>query len=556
MDSLKQVLENRNIMISLHYYGTQDLATSWEVKTIIENSGFFDDLYPDYPLIEMLSFDDYYLYLLSLKLANMKEIVPILVHEEHKAFITKLSGYAEKAINAISIGDVIKYINNNIQDIFDKDNTTHDVRSVSLDIIAKYSNGISRNVFAFLCKDYGYLLIDRFDQFEKTFELYPDLFESIYPTGHLEEIKSFRLEKTLDIWCHIIQKGKSSLKGIVASRIDVLEKDIKKLSTEANINNILQVEGTIRMFHLFLQRIKSPKANEFAEYSKAAEDLLSKNILERGQIFQYEIPVNEIVNQWKKTENWVKRLLYLTHDFKEENGMITCISRLSKGPDKKHPLIDFVSTNIPTDKFFTMSHQDTLSVIANVGTGTMVGIVRDQDTLGDYISLVMSAVSLITERLNAGGEQLQNDLEMWSALIQIVANNMEINSHALNGMCYGASMYTCALSEKLLRLLYMYLVKDEKYVPINKATLGELLVVNNAYMLDIFGENHIKNLSFFLQRSLPSNVGQNIRNNLAHWANYTVSAMTPLFVAKMLWMFTDILNTVFWYCLKDAVNEE
>lgn len=236
--------------------------------------------------------------------------------------------------------------------------------------------------------------------------------------------------------------------------------------------------------------------------------------------------------------------------------MITCISRLSKGPDKKHPLIDFVSTNIPTDKFFTMSHQDTLSVIANVGTGTMVGIVRDQDTLGDYISLVMSAVSLITERLNAGGEQLQNDLEMWSAPIQIVANNMEINSHALNGMCYGASMYTCALSEKLLRLLYMYLVKDEKYVPINKATLGELLVVNNAYMLDIFGENHIKNLSFFLQRSLPSNVGQNIRNNLAHWANYTVSAMTPLFVAKMLWMFTDILNTVFWYCLKDAVNEE
>lgn len=166
------------------------------------------------------------------------------------------------------------------------------------------------------------MLIDRFDQFEKTFEQNPDLFESIYPTGHLDEINSFRVEKTLDIWCHILNKGKSSLKDPVEKRVAVLAEDIKALSETATIDNILQVEGTIRKFHLFLQRIQSPMANEFAKFAKAAADLLSKNILERGQSFHYEIPVEEIISRWKKTENWEVRLLSLTHDLKSDEDAL------------------------------------------------------------------------------------------------------------------------------------------------------------------------------------------------------------------------------------------
>lgn len=40
-------------------------------------------------------------------------------------------------------------------------------------------------------------------------------------------------------------------------------------------------------------------------------------------------------------------------------------------------------------------------------------------------------------------------------------------------------MFICALSEKLLRLFYMSLIKDSLYVPINKATLGDLLSESN-----------------------------------------------------------------------------
>ena len=92
------------------------------------------------------------------------------------------------------------------------------------------------------------------------------------------------------------------------------------------------------------------------------------------------------------------------------------------------------------------------------------------------------------------------------------------------------------------------------YVPINKATLGELLSTSNIKMVEVFGEIHIKNLSFFLQQVPPSKIGNNIRNSLAHWANISRKELTPMFVSKMLWLFTDILNTLLWYYLKDTIN--
>lgn len=556
MDSLQELLKSKNIIVSLRSFDPQDLVIGWEIKSIIENPDVFEDLYSRYPLTGLSSLDDYYLYLLSHKFVGMREAIPALLQDAHKDIISKLSDDAEKALSVVGNRDVVKFINSNIQDIFDKDKTSPDVRIITLNLIAKYNTGISRDTFAFLCKDYRHLLIDRFDQFEIVFEHNPDLFESLYRTGHLDEINSFRMEKTLDIWNHILNKRNSSLKDIIKERITVLAEDVKILSETATIDNIMQVEGTIRIFHLFLQRIQNPMANEFAEYAKVAADLLSRSIFERGQSFQYEIPVEEIVNRWKKTENWEVRLLSITHDLKSGEDAFTCVSRLSREPEAKHSLIDLVSTNIPTDDFFTISHQQMLSIMASMGTGTLVGIMKQQETLLDYLTLVASAVSLITGHLNAEGEQLQQDIAMFSALMQLVANNLGVNNDTIYGICYGASMYTCALSEKLLRILFFHLAKDERYIPINKATMGELLSASNMYMVGVFGKSHIKNLSFFLHQTTPSNVGQNIRNSLAHWVNFSSEEMTPVFVAKMFWLFTDILNTIFWHCLKDVIERD
>ena len=71
---------------------------------------------------------------------------------------------------------------------------------------------------------------------------------------------------------------------------------------------------------------------------------------------------------------------------------------------------------------------------------------------------------------------------------------------------------------------------------------------------EVFEENHLKNLSFFLLRIGENKVGENIRNSLAH-LNISLSDLTPFLVAKVLWIFTDILNTIFWHCFKDLADK-
>lgn len=118
MDSLQDLLKSRNIIISLRNFGSQDLGTGWEVKSIVENPDVFDDLYSRYPLTGLSSLEDYFLYLLSIKLVGLREVIPVLLQDAHKDIISKLSYDAEKVLSVVGNGDVIKFINGNIQDIF------------------------------------------------------------------------------------------------------------------------------------------------------------------------------------------------------------------------------------------------------------------------------------------------------------------------------------------------------------------------------------------------------------------------------------------------------
>ena len=43
-------LNEKNITLSVHYYGPGDLATGWEIKEIVDNAPFFDSFYANYPL--------------------------------------------------------------------------------------------------------------------------------------------------------------------------------------------------------------------------------------------------------------------------------------------------------------------------------------------------------------------------------------------------------------------------------------------------------------------------------------------------------------------------
>lgn len=552
MADLLSLLDDNRITISLYDYGKHDLSIGWEVKSIVDNPEIFDDFFEKYPLKGIDSLDDYCLYLLAVKFTKMREYLPVLAQEEHKEKISNLADKASVAISGIKIGDAIRFINGNAPELMLRKHAIHDLYRVTLDLIAQYClSGIDKSVLEHLCDNYGYMLIDRYDQFEKCFEKHPDLFNRVFPTGQLERINPFRFEKVLGIWSHIIKKDGSKLKPIVERHIDELYADVEKLAESIDSENVIHYEGTVREFGAFLHRIKSLRAKEFDAHVKKTQEILDKYIQERGHVFSYEIPVKEVIDKWKATDVTIAHLLSLTHKHAGDTGEAEITSLLSN-VEVELSMAGFISTNIPTDAFFTPSRQRKLSFLSATCSAVIMGILRDEQTIDSYLSLMLGAIKTICQQTDIEDDDLVADMEYWARTVHLFADNTNSDEVIVRAMSYSVAMFTFALMEKVLRSTYFHETCGKLYVSQNNATMGTLLSENNSFINNIFGTDHIKHLAFFILRDPDSQVGENMRNSLAHWSGLKPNELEPYFTTKTIWLFTDVVNTILLHYLGKA----
>jgi len=121
------------------------------------------------------------------------------------------------------------------------------------------------------------------------------------------------------------------------------------------------------------------------------------------------------------------------------------------------------------------------------------------------------------------------------------------NDILMQTLCYGPCMFLCSLTEKLLRIVYFGLMKNDKYVSVEKTTMGQLLDENNQIFIGVFGEYQMKHLRYFFCTDGQQKIGANYRNLLAHWADFSCSSLTQPFAAKMMFLFTNVINSIFLY---------
>lgn len=554
MESLIAVLKSRGILRSLKYYGPSNFATQWDVDDIIKNPDIFGNFYMLFPLKHIEVFDDYFLYMLSLKLAKLDEFVQYIIKDEHQKAIGLLAIQARNAACKIDRGSVITYIELHLSELLGKTEIARGLRYVTLDFIAQYNTGFNEKTFSYLCSNYAYQIIDKFTDFEKVFDRYPSLFTVLYPSGHFSDIISLRYHETLAIWHRMNRKPYAS--EIIKKYTHDLSEDLKSHIDNVSQDNYIQVEIEIQEFYVFLNKIKSPLANEFSLIASRAK-LVSKQFLhEHGHAFQYEIPVDDILDEWAQTNNWILRLLRLTHSFRFEDEKLIVNSCIAGPPQPKQAFIDMMSTNIPSDDFFTISHQQDLSLSINIGAATIIGILLKAELLNDFINLFSSAIYSISEAFKSEDTSLVEGATLLSSMLRLLSDNYNSDEHVVQALCYNVSMYTCAYTESLMRALYYYLASDDIYIPTNKITMSSVLDELNKYMSDVFGLEHLKNLSYFFTSISPKEIGLNYRNSLAHWSRITRHELTLAFTAKILWLFIDVLNTTFWFLSKDTIEIE
>lgn len=550
MDSIIEVFKENNIFISVTYYGQGDLATSWEIRIMIEHPEIFNDFYNSFPLTEVSSIDDYFVYMLSLKFAQMNELVPLILDDSAKELISMLSSEATDALSATETGNIVNFINNNIEQIFDDEFCMYDLGIETINLIAKYSQGISKGTFEFLVDHHPYLLIDHYEEFDKTFEKYPDLFDHLIASSKFEKIINWRFIDILNIFSYILIREKSNLKDIVSSRVDELYAEIEQMTVNYSGRQILEAAHYARNFYDFLNKIRSPLAGTFKKTLDKTEHDLDEYLVNEGKEITFEIPVDKLLDYWTSQKLWQNRLLFLTHAPEMVDEKPMAISRLSRYSSGEQSLIDLFSSTVATDDYFTLNHQNDLDALASTETATFLGILMNSEYFHDYMSLIGSAVEQIEEVFELEESTLSRNIRTLDLMLRTIIENKEAKKDLLASLCYGASMFICGLTEKILRITCESLAKGKVYFPTSIATLGQLLSVSNEFTNQLLSENHKKHLMFFLLIEGDKRIGYNYRNNLAHLSNNIEKRLSIPFVARLLWLLTDIINSVFIYITK------
>lgn len=549
MSGLFDCLNDNGLSMSLYYYGANDAITSFELAEIINNPSFFSDVFSQVQLKDVSSAEDFYKYMLANKFVAMEEILPRIVQLEHKKIVEDLIQTARDALSHVSKKTVIEFLNSHIRELYDPELLIWGVRDVTIELIARHPSVLSKDGLETLCDEHGHTIIDNFDRFEKILEKSPEVFNKLLSEKNLEALQSYRFETILDIFTHIWQKKDSNLREQVCELITKIGDSFEAQCSEWDMRQAMIVEQSAGQYYRFLQKIKHPRANAFKSCYRQIEDKLNEMVQQQGKVFEYAIPVGKALDYIKKIDDWQVRLFALTHArvVKEDRAIMQ--SHLAAPKQTEKQLIDLISTNILTDDYFSCSHQQQLDSVKNIGTGLLLGIMHDEDWFADYLIMLNSAVEYLAEKTQSKEEKLDDDFILLCNMLRLAVGNRNAGSEALQPLCYSTMMFACAFIEKLLRIVYIDLMKGKQYIPAEKATLGMLLTPNNTTMKQVFGETYIKHLAYFLSQVGEMRIGYNYRNTLAHWVDIERSGLTLPFVATIMWLLTDIVNSMFLYYL-------
>lgn len=556
MKSLVEQLNGENSILSLQHYEPNDFVTPIEIKTVLDNFQLIKEYFIENSSDSINNIQQFMDYFIAEKILSLNKIIPLIESEENKVLLSKIIEVARNKYESINIGQIICFINENILDVFNEKYQIYGLSNVTLGVMIRFQKGIKVEVFEYLIDNYDYLLIDNYSNFEKLLEGESQLFFRLFKKETIEELLTYRGEEIFLIFANIFEKNNSRLLNIINPLVDKIIKDIENRIKNMTVDNVVSEIHGVKQVYIFLKQIKHPIANTFVDYNKQVEKLLDEYLDTTGQDISYEIPVGQIIEKIKSLPQWERKMLYITHSVKKIDGKISYVSQFAEASKGRRRLMDFASSNIPTDDYFTYSHQMDLEYKLTFGTGTILGIWHDKELFFKTIDWYRGILNYIAKKTNYVSDDLLSDFKLLCTMLQPIIESINLKDReVLSSMCYGAAMFTCALTEKILRLLYINLVKEKIYIPMNSTTLGQLLNPNNQEFAKIFGVDYLKNINYFFGTDEKKKVGKNYRNSLAHWSGMSKEMLNATFVAGLMYLFTDVLNSLFWFFLsKDMSN--
>ena len=551
IEQLKLLFAEKNIYLPLRYCGADDISVNWEIESIVKNRDFFESLYSDYPLDRVYDKDTFWYYFLTEKISGMMGLCHFL-DKNNAGLLSLLSRQAGDAISKTT-PDLIQYIKENADEIFSDSEQGSELKYAAADFIIRNQTDFIIGdqpdfryfVFDVLCRRLPHLIVSRFGELRQIFIEHQKLFSVLFRDGKFSETLDLGLDDVLDAWREEYSESDSPFRVLINGYADQIYDDAKSFSERSlSDGKILKAADVLRSVSLFLMQIHHRRAREFAGYASDAEQKLLGYLLVTGTHQKYRIPSDKAASQkWEPIDPLTVPLPALTHQDKSADN---------RGQSNESYLGKSTQSYAA---FKGLSREGFLSELEDVNAQNFFIILNNKDIFKDYIKKVRRAARIISKQPGMSGFLLSDDVSMLRSMLISVRRNIGTsdNRHK-EALCYSASMFLCSLTEKLLRSFYLYCSQTKnipqvpKYIKKQQYFSLGFLASKKLTMPGSLTIEHREGLVYFLSRIRSMKECRSYRNKLAHWLSVmTPQSMTVDLTSRLLWLFTDVLNSLYLY---------
>lgn len=512
-------LKEQKASASLIYYGKDDMATGYQIKVLVDYEQEINEYY-NKKSFDINNIDDYIDFLFVDMYSKLSEIIPLVrddIKEKVQIEVNHLNDIRKKYKDS----DCNKYIKHNFDTVLNIESLKkYDLRAYEIvDITLNYIKDNfkifkeNKNIYEYIVKNYAYKIFYHFNEYRNIFDKYPEFYNILFS----EEILKGQMYTKISHLEDALKVIKSKDIELYNNTINLILKIIKERSFNTNLEKVMYTFNDIKSTRKLFEKIGEKAYVEIYNEEKKQEIILDEYIHKNGHKSSFEINIKDFVSVYENKEiNWEIKSLMITHGRYNKKMVSRFESVLSKKREKN--LIDLVSTNIPTNAYFTYSIQNELSIMMMFGKLMIRYMLFEDDRFDDLMNYLFAGIANYTEKFNINISNIEDDFNMISFTLKNLVNESkrkEKDELIVQLWNYNAIHLIVGVFEKIIRELYYENIQMKKYVPKEKLTLENIF--KDEELDDMFGQANKKAFQYFL--TSDNFVGNNLRNDICHYNN-------------------------------------
>lgn len=512
-------LKEQKASASLTYYGKDDMATGYQIKVLVDHEQEINEYYNE-KSFDINNIDDYIDFLFVDMYSKLSEIIP-LVRDDIKDKVQIEVNYLNDIRKKYKYSDCNKYIKHNFDTVLNIESLKkYDLRAYEIvDITLNYIKDNfkifkeNKNIYEYIVKNYAYKIFYHFNEYRNIFDKYPEFYNILFS----EEILKGQMYTKISHLEDALKAIKIKDIELYNNTINLILKIIEERSFNTNLEKVMYTFNDVKATRKLFEKIGEKAYVEIYNEEKKQEIILDEYIHKNGHKSSFEINIKDFVSVYENKEiNWEIKSLMITHGRYNKKMVSRFESILSKKREKN--LIDLVSTNIPTNEYFTYSIQNELSIMMMFGKLMIRYMLFEDDRFDDLMNYLFAGIANYTEKFNINISNIEDDFNMISFTLKNLVNESkrkEKDELIVQLWNYNAIHLIVGIFEKIIRELYYENVQMKKYVPKEKLTLENIFKAEE--LDDMLGQANKKAFQYFL--TSDNFVGNNLRNDICHYNN-------------------------------------